>query len=222
MSDDPLVDPEGDAAGDVLDADWMSSTLDAARRARSGDELAWAELDAKLRPWLTDRLLWDRVPNGYDVADVIQDVLLYVHQNFDQFRVSPDSSMRAWLLRIAESKLIDLWRRADAKKRGGGRERHIGSFDGVGIRDRMPDDRGMAQSGAARQKELEAGLLAIQGKLSAKHRQVLELREEMELPFEDIAVRMGYSKAVTVRSLFMRARVRRAELLRDHDPGGEV
>jgi len=195
----------------------LTSTLHCARRAQAGEADAWVELDVKLRPWLLDKLSGRRLPASHDVQDVVQEVLLYVHEHFPQFAAAPGASLRGWVLRIAESKVVDMWRRGSAKKRGGGRERNTAELTDTSLFGQIADDRLQRQSAVARCGEIRARMAKVAESLSAKHREVLELRETEGLPFAEIAERMGYKKEVTVRSLYMRAKLCRAELMREFD-----
>ena len=65
----------------------------------------------------------------------------------------------------------------------------------------------------ARYQELSDSLDRALLELSDKHKRVIELRMFQGKPFAEVMTAMGYTKEVTVRSLYMRAVQRLQELL---------
>ncbi|HLQ36639.1 MAG TPA: ECF-type sigma factor, partial [Planctomycetota bacterium] len=106
---------------------------------------------------------------------------------------------------IAQRKLNDYWRRERAKKRGGGKVRHLGEFDDIGGHERFADERTPRQSMLLRYQELSDSLQKAVAQLGDKHKRVIELRMFQGKPFVEVMQAMGYTKEVTVRSLYMRA-----------------
>jgi RNA polymerase sigma factor (sigma-70 family) len=118
---------------------------------------------------------------------------------------------------VAHRKLNDYWRRTRAKKRGGGRTKHLGDFDETGGREHFEDPHMPRHSMLIRLAELREGIeKALEG-FSEKHRRVLELRLFQGKSFAEIMPLLGYTKEVTVRSLHMRALQRLQELLAPFD-----
>ena len=197
-----------------LSIDQLSRTLALVQRAQDGDTMSWSELDARMRPWLLAQLGGRNLPKSVDPDDVIQEVLMYVHQSFDRFHVDPQAAFRGWLLKILINKLTDLHRRANAQKRGGGDERLFGDIDSERAPEELAPTESEEPSRAAGGLEIRRELDGAIAQLSDEYKTVLELREEQQLEFEDVAARMGHKRAEAARSLYRRARARRRELMR--------
>jgi RNA polymerase sigma factor (sigma-70 family) len=114
---------------------------------------------------------------------------------------------------IAHRKLNDYWRRERAKKRGGGKLRNLGDFDETGGRERFADEHTPRQSMLVRYQELSDALAKAIARLNEKHRRVIEMRLFQGKPFAAIMPVLGYTKEVTVRSLYMRALQKLQELM---------
>lgn len=193
----------------------LSSTLHHVQNVQ-GDvdaDVSWANLHGKMQKWIEDAMRGQNLPPDRSLDDLAQDVLLQVCKDIGEFKVEPDASFSGWVKKIAHRKLNDVWRRARAQKRGGGRQRHLGDFDEAGGRERFTDDKVPRQSMLVRYQELSDSLDRALGELSDKHKRVIELRMFQGKPFAEIMPVLGYTKEVTVRSLYMRAVQRLQELL---------
>ncbi len=193
----------------------LSSTLHHVK-AVQGDvdaDLSWANLHEKVVRWVTEAAQGANLPPDKSLDDLTQDVLLQVFRDIGEFQVEPGASFSGWVRTIAQRKLHDIWRRARAKKRGGGKQRHLGDFDETGGRERFADEREFRQSMFVRLGELGDALQRALGELGDKHKRVIELRLFQGKSFAEIAPLLGYTKEVTVRSLHMRALQQLQELL---------
>jgi RNA polymerase sigma factor (sigma-70 family) len=147
---------------------------------------------------------------GIELDDLVQEVVGYVYRSLDSYEKQPDASFNSWLLRIAENKIKDLWRRSRAQKRDGA----------VLFRDYLNSqisDPGFAASDprasqVARANEIQALQDEAMRQLSERHRTVIEMRIE-GLSYDEVAARMGYEKAGTVRALHNRAMERLRTLM---------
>ncbi|GDY03287.1 hypothetical protein LBMAG49_26160 [Planctomycetota bacterium] len=202
MADDPKKRP-------------LSSTLIAVQKVQDegSDDLSWNNLHTKMHKWIEDALRGQNMPVDRNIEDLAQDVMLQVWQDIDEFVVEPEASFSGWVKLVAARKLNDAWRRTRAKKRGGGRQKQLGDFDETGGRDHFADDRLPRQSMLVRLLELRSALDTALQKLSDKHQRVIELRMFKGKPYSEIMHELGYTKEVTVRSLYMRAVQRLQELL---------
>lgn len=210
----PLAPPVTHQLPPPPDDDLLSKTLHLVQNAQVGDARAWHDLDSRIRPWLQAQLGGRVLPRGIDAEDVVQEVLLYVHQSFDRFEVRPDAGFRGWLLRILTNKLADFWRRAGALKRGAGDERLLGD---VTEQDEDVAEHHATPERSAEAKEIEAHLVEVQEQLSPEQRRVLDLREEQQLSFDRIASLIGQRHGEAARALYRRARERRRELMSAFD-----
>ncbi|MBM4059823.1 MAG: RNA polymerase sigma factor [Planctomycetes bacterium] len=193
----------------------LSSTLRHVKNVQGeGDaDLSWNNLHEKVVRWVAEASHGQNLPTDKSLDDLTQEVLLQVFRDIGDFKVEPGASFSGWVRMITQRKLNDYWRRERAKKRGGGRQRHLGDFDETGGREHFADERTPRQSMLVRLEELRGALHRALGELSEKHKRVLELRLFQGKSFAEIMPLLGYTKEVTVRSLHMRALQRLQELL---------
>lgn len=197
----------------------LSSTLRHVKNVQSdGDtDLSWTNLHDKMVRWVAEATHGQNLPTDKSLDDLTQEVLLQVFRDVHEFKVEPGASFSGWVRMIAHRKLNDYWRRTRAKKRGGGKQKHLSDFDETGGRERFADDRFPRQSMLVRYQELRDSLQKALGELSDKHKKVLELRLFQGKSFAEIMPVLGYTKEVTVRSLHMRALQRLQELMAPFD-----
>jgi RNA polymerase sigma factor (sigma-70 family) len=197
----------------------LSSTLRHVKNVQGeGDaDLSWSNLHDKMVRWVAEATHGQNWPADKSLDDLTQEVLLQVFRDIHEFRVEPGASFSGWVRMIAHRKLNDYWRRTRAKKRGGGRQKHLGDFDETGGRERFADDRFPRPSMLVRCAELRDALEKALGELSDKHKRVLEMRLFQGKSYAEIMPVLGYAKEVTVRSLHMRALQRLQELLAPYD-----
>ena len=198
----------------------LSSTLRHVKAVQVDGEadLSWSNLHDKVVRWTAEAVHGTNLPTERSLDDLTQEVLLQVFRDIDEFKVEPGASFSGWVRMIAHRKLNDYWRRARAKKRGGGKLKHLGDFDETGGRERFADERTPRQSMLVRYGELRDSIEKALCELSDKHKRVLELRLFQGKSFAEIMPLLGYTKEVTVRSLHMRALQRLQELLAPFDP----
>lgn len=197
----------------------LSSTLRHVKAVQGdGDaDVSWANLHDKVVRWVAEATHGQNLPTDKSLDDLTQEVLLQVFRDIGEFKVEPEASFSGWVRMIAHRKLNDYWRRTRAKKRGGGRLRHLGDFDETGGRERFADERTPRQSMLVRYQELRESLQRALEQLSDKHKRVIELRLFQGKSFAEIMPLLGYTKEVTVRSLHMRALQRLQELMAPFD-----
>ena len=193
----------------------LSSTLRHVKvvQGETDTDLSWHNLHDKCVKWVAEAAYGQNLPADKSLEDLSQEVLLQVFRDIDEFKVEPGASFSGWVRMITHRKLNDYWRRERAKKRGGGKLKHLGDFDETGGRERFPDDRMPRQSMLVRYQELQGALQKALGELSDKHKRVIELRLFQGKSFAEIMPMLGYTKEVTVRSLHMRALQRLQELM---------
>jgi RNA polymerase sigma factor (sigma-70 family) len=195
--------------------DPLSSTLRYVKAVQGevDTDVSWANLHEKMVKWVAEATHGQNMPTDKSLDDLTQEVLLQVFRDIGEFKVEPDASFSGWVRMIAHRKLNDYWRRTRAKKRGGGKQKHLGEFDETGGRDHFADDRVPRQSMLLRLEELQGALQKALAQLSDKHKVVIEMRLFQGKSFAEIMPVLGYTKEVTVRSLHMRALQRLQELM---------
>ena len=142
------------------------------------------------------------LPGAHDPEDLVQEVITYVHRNLHTYQEQPGSHFTSWLTKITENKIKDMWRRATAQKREGGitfRDLLNSKLSDPGFAAKDPRASQIARANEI----LELQIVAMM-QLSERHRTVLELRTA-GLPYDEVAAKMGYEKASTVRALHNRA-----------------
>jgi RNA polymerase sigma factor (sigma-70 family) len=201
------------------DREPLSSTLRHVKAVQGeGDtDLSWSNLHDKMVKWVAEATHGQNLPTDKNLDDLTQEVLLQVFRDIGEFQVEPGASFSGWVRMIAHRKLNDYWRRTRAKKRGGGKLKHLGDFDETGGRERFADDRLPRNSMLVRYGELRDSLQKALEQLSDKHKKVLEMRLFQGKSFAEIMPVLGYTKEVTVRSLHMRALQRLQELMAPFD-----
>ena len=196
----------------------LGETLILVNGAQRADPRSWHSLDARLRPWLVSQLRSRRLPRGLDPDDIVQEVMVYVVGHVHSFRVEPSAAFRAWVLRVMTSKLADAWRRATTQKRAEHEESLLGDLEETLGNDPVADPAAARPDLTVERNELLQGIDRAMKSLSPEHAEVIRLREENDLPFEDIARELGYRHAEAARGLYRRAKLKRRELLRNLAP----
>lgn len=193
----------------------LSSTLRHVKvvQGEADTDISWGNLHDKCVKWVAEAAYGQNLPTDKSIEDLTQEVLLQVFRDIGEFKVEPGASFSGWVRMITHRKLNDYWRRERAKKRGGGKLKHLGDFDETGGRERFADERTPRQSMLVRYKELQDSLHKALAELSDKHKRVIELRLFQGKSFAEIMPLLGYTKEVTVRSLHMRALQRLQELM---------
>ncbi len=197
----------------------LSSTLRHVKTCQGEEDtdVSWANLHEKIVRWVGEATFGQNLPTDRSLDDLTQEVMLQVFKDIGEFQVEPGASFSGWVRMIAQRKLNDYWRRTRAKKRGGGRVKHLGDFDETGGREHFADPRTPRQSMLVRYGELQDAIQKALTELGDKHKQVLEMRLFQGKTFAEIMPLLGYSKEVTVRSLHMRALQRLQELIAAFD-----
>jgi RNA polymerase sigma-70 factor (ECF subfamily) len=138
--------------------------------------------------------------------DIVQEVYLDVARRIDRFEDRGPDSFLNWLRAILEQKLVDAQRAARRKVRDVGREvpiERLAADSYWNLLDNVYADSTTPSRVARRDEALSALLICI-GDLSESQRQVIQLRYLEGLSVEEVAARMGKSKAA-VTALSKRA-----------------
>jgi RNA polymerase sigma-70 factor (ECF subfamily) len=170
-------------------------------RCRAGDAVALNGLLQKLRPYVR-LLLRSRIGpelgRRLDASDLVQETLLRVSRGFGQFAGENVPQLLAWVGQIAAHVLASSARHHGARRRDVGQERTISG--GLALVSCAP---GTPEEEAARDEQA-ARLAAALERLPSGYRDVIEARFFDQLPFADIAQRVGKSVGA-VRVVCLRA-----------------
>jgi len=169
--------------------------------AREGDPAAFATLIGRYEERIL-RLVRGMVPAA-DVEDVAQEAFLKAFRKLHLF--DGRSSFYTWIYRLSANTAMD-WRKKEARRR------HAPLPEGPEGEDRTrsPDDGPDARTV---QRELGAIIDRAIAELPPRYHEILVLREQRGLSYEEIAAELQISKG-TVESRLFRARERLRERLR--------
>jgi RNA polymerase sigma-70 factor (ECF subfamily) len=179
------------------------------RHAAAGDTQALGRLLGRYRNYLKllARVQIDRRLRGkVDPSDVVQDAFLYVHSAFADFRGTTEAELLGWLRRVLTSKLKDSVRHfCQTQRRDVALERPIG--EEVDQTSRIIQALASPESSPsqkASRRERAALVADAVAQLPESYREVIIMRHMEELPFQEIAQRMGRSEDA-VKKLWVRA-----------------
>jgi RNA polymerase sigma-70 factor (ECF subfamily) len=173
-------------------SDARGDTEDLLRRAREGSREALGSLldgcgqrllgviRLRLGPSLRERI---------ESRDVLQATLLKALLHIDGFRGEKRESLMAWLARIAQNEIRDAAAFHGRDRRRADRTVALGDSQEL---DRLAADVRSETSRIARDERSERLFAAVEA-LSPEHREVILLRQLEELPFAEVAGRMGRS-----------------------------
>lgn len=198
----------------TLEAPLVEASVDSLLAdAREGGGEPLGQLVQLYRNYLTilaTTQLHPRLRRRMAPSDLVQEVMLAAHRDFDKFRGHSEREFLAWLRQI----LINCLHHAveehlKAKKRDLRREVSIEQFStaleqsAIHFETALADP-GPSPSAMAGQRERSVVFADQLAKLKPEYRDVIVLRNLQGLPFEEIGERMG-RKAGTVRMLWLRA-----------------
>ncbi len=161
-------------------------------RARTGDEAAWAELFHKCRPKVlrvVRRKLSPPMRSLYESTDFYSDVMKSLAASADRLDFASFDSLVAFLVKVAEQKVIDEYRRVTAMKRDIHKQQTLNRFEDGGGRHPGIASHEPTASQFAVATEAEEQLLA--GK-SEVEREAIVMKQDGYSPAE-IADRLGWS-----------------------------
>jgi RNA polymerase sigma-70 factor (ECF subfamily) len=178
-------------------------------RARAGDAATLGRLLASYRNYLrlmADTQMGPALRSHVEPSDLVQEALLEAHRDFGQFNGGTEPELLAWLRRILARNLLDQARRHRAQVRDPRRAASLEALmeeSGSGLV-AVVAARGSSPSSYASRREQAVLLADALERLAPDYREVIVLRNLQELPFEEIAQRLG-RKPGAVRMLWVRA-----------------
>lgn len=169
--------------------------LDFIKRFNNGDTSAFGEIVLKYQDRIYN-LCRHMLGNAHDAEDAAQDAFLKAYQALPRFQ--PDASLYTWLYRIATNTCIDYKRKPVFESLFGTSENGE-EF----VHDRASDEPSPERLYQSRQ--MDQALRESLGKLSAKLRAIIILKEIEDMSYEEIAETLDISLG-TVKSRIYRAR----------------
>ena len=180
----------GSSTSDRSDDD----VVDLFARARAGDSAAWAALFQTCYPKVVRvvrRKLNRPMRSLYDSTDFASDVMKSLAAKAERLDFDTPDSLYAFLVRVAEEKVIDEYRRVYSQKRDLDRQQHLGDAQGDGgTTGPSLADAGPTPSQVALASEAHERLLAGQ---SEPERAVIEMKQQ-GYSIAEIAEQTGWHK----------------------------
>jgi RNA polymerase sigma-70 factor (subfamily 1) len=173
--------------------------------APAGDAKAFWHLADSFRPYLREvaaRLLGGGLGGKADTSDVVQQGLLEAFEHQADFRGEDGTAWRGWVLAIVKNRALKEKRFWHQRRRDVGREKPMAAGSGSGP---QPAADSTSPSGRAARRESAAWLVQLLGKVDREeYREVIRLRNLEDLPFAEVASRMGQPEK-KVRGWWVRA-----------------
>ncbi len=167
--------------------------------ARGGDGEAYEKLLGMLREWLRKNAaneMGEHLRSKLDASDIVQNCLLDIQRQFDQFNGTTEAEFRSWAMQVLRNNAIDSARAFGNQRRDSSRERSLTSESD------LPGDDPTASRIVA-QRESDESLQRAIGQLSERRQQILALRHRDGMSFADIGSVMNLSEAAA-RQLWQR------------------
>ena len=156
------------------------------KSALAGSESAWRSLVKKYETRLYNHAL-RMVGNNEDALDLLQDVLLSVYRNLENFR--GEAPFSAWIFRIATFRCTDHLRRKKPQT--------------TELAEEIPDDSSTSNpvSGFETVRS-NAEIVRMLARLPRDQRHVVELKFFQNFTFEEIAAQLGISSNTAKSRLY--------------------
>jgi RNA polymerase sigma-70 factor (ECF subfamily) len=196
----------------VLALDPLVSSQVLVRRARERDASAIASLYERYRDRLRAALRKKLGPRYrralLDSEDAVHDGILAALHGIERFEYREQGSFLAWLLRVAETEVLQRLREQRAAMRDRDREVPLELAAAEASPAATPSE---VAAGHETEERIERCLAA----LSAQEREVIVLRRYVELSNDEIRDELGLPSAGAARALLSRAQARLAVLLEE-------
>ncbi|MBZ5526161.1 MAG: sigma-70 family RNA polymerase sigma factor, partial [Acidobacteriia bacterium] len=208
------IDPEDSASPE---AQPREAAVDAClvRRFLAGDESAFTEIVNRYRGRIYGLTL-NLLRNASDAEEITQDAFIRAYRGLGRFR--GDSSLSTWLYRIALNLARNRYWYFFRRRRHNwvSLERPLGDDSQATFADMVAaQDHDPAQETVA--SEFSALVAACMERLDHKHREILTMRNVLDLSYEQIAQSLGINVG-TVKSRIARARENLRTLLTEANP----
>jgi RNA polymerase sigma-70 factor (ECF subfamily) len=190
------------------------------RLAQAGDDQARGELLQQYRNYLSllARVQISRRLQGkVDACDLVQDTFLRAHRHLADFRGHSEAELLGWLRQILLTQLLNLVRHYQGYRRRDVRlERELAAELEASSRDLDAAlfVRESSPSQQAARREFAVLLADALAGLPEDYREVIVLRHFQELPFAEVAQRLGRSLN-SVNKLWVRALAQLRRTLRE-------
>ena len=157
-----------------------------------------------------------RLRRKYSPDDAVQDTLALAVATFASFRGQSGDEVARWLRQILYHQLLAISRYFRAAKRHLAREVSLHDLDPFICRRGKPTASQCSPDMEMERQEENRHMQAARNQLTARHALVLELRQDLKLPFAEVGARLGITDDAA-RKLHRRALIQlRRHLQYDH------
>jgi RNA polymerase sigma-70 factor (ECF subfamily) len=175
--------------------------------AQEGDRRALGEIFEKLRPYLRSRAQEQLDPQlqvKVSPSDVVQETLLEAHRGFAEFRGQSRAELVVWVQGVLNHRIQTAYRKyRGTDKRDLSREVRLQENDESEQRIQLAANQSSPSAEVIVGEERARLEQALQ-ELSPRHEQVIRLRNELGLTFEEVGIALNCS-ADAARKLWTRA-----------------
>jgi len=191
-------------------------------QARSGDDSARDRLFLVCRNYVAiaaraEMASW--LKSKVDASDLVQQTMLEAHRGLANFRGTTEAEWLGWLKRILVHNAADFVRRYHGvEKRCAKREVSLAASDESDRQAPQLSDGGPSPSQLIMQKEMQLQVADAVARLPEDYQEVVILRNLQQLPFDEVADRMGRSRPA-VQMLWMRAIRNLQQILTEGESG---
>ncbi|MEM9410150.1 MAG: sigma-70 family RNA polymerase sigma factor [Planctomycetota bacterium] len=183
----------------------------------NGDSAAREKLFAQIHEFLhlmADKHLDSKLRHKIAPSDIVQQTFLNVDKNLNEYRGEGEAQFYAWLKAIVVNEVKNARRDLSAAKRDVTREKPQASSDSGQLN--CSQDKNPTPSTEALANEQVDNFYEILKKLEPDHAEIIQLRSIEQLPFKDVALRMGRTQNA-VTKLWYRAVIKFEDLLRQSE-----
>lgn len=179
-------------------------------KARDGDQSAQSDLVQQIHGYVTmmaDKRLDRSLRANVNPSDIVQQTMIQMVNGIRSFRGDSKEEFFGWINQIVKNESANVNRQLKRKKRDIRRQTSLEANDSSirpahGLRDYNPTPK----TNAISKERIELFHAALK-ELSAEHAEVIRLRNLEQLPFKDVAEKMGRS-VDSVSKLWYRAVVK--------------
>ncbi len=197
------------------------------RRAQQPDGSAswqgsWQRLSERVHGFLRGKFGGARLPYDVEFDDLFAAVLVRMLRDLPRLQVGDRAEFWAWVRRLASNQIVDFWRQHGRQSSGSANVEQVQGEEGDQWLDQVCDRAAHTGGALLRARELEdAEEACARTLLNERVRAIYLLRRREELPFAEIAARVGDANADITRVTFRRAKGRVLQCLRTKLDGYE-
>jgi RNA polymerase sigma-70 factor, ECF subfamily len=186
--------------------------IEAVRQVKSGDNKAFALIYKKYKELLINKLSLKLNGDREKAKDISNDIFIKVMEKLNNGDyVEGKYTFNSWFTRVSDNYFIDLTRKRKIETTSISNPYNNDGDESEGFEIQISDGSLNAENSIIRQETIDMVKKAI-SKLTEREQMALQLRYDVELSYEEIAVELDITLACVKSTLFI-AKKRLAELL---------